>query len=430
VLGLFLGGSSGGNPLRETAVQVAAVFVIAFVLLARRQEGPGPGLPATLTLAGLALLFLIQLIPLPYELWASLPGRDLPAAVLQTASIGPEPRPLTLDRDRTVAAALALLAPLAMFLATAYASSKDRLILAWAVIGCAIASFALGALQLSAGSQAGTFSLYDSSHVGQPIGFFANSNHQADLMLIALVLVGVLTPKAIGTGRRRIEVPILSYGVMAAFAIATVLTSSRMAILLLPFALLTSLVRGGSFRHASGIVVCVCLVILAAVLGFGGSHVFSTSLAGVSNIDDIRFIGWQDVLYAIGQFSWAGSGIGTFQDVFKTVESLSFVSPNIFNRAHNDYLEFILETGAFGAVLLAAYLALLAMSAFRIFRSKATGPSTELAYGSLICVLLLMAHSIVDYPLRTVMISIVFGFCWGAILAGVRDEGSAKRRKE
>src|SRR3546814_9710840 len=43
--------------------------------------------------------------------------------------------------------------------------------------------------------------------------------------------------------------------------------------------------------------------------------------------------------------------MGTFRPVFDAAERLEFVRPSYANRAHNDYLEYLLEAGVAGALL-------------------------------------------------------------------------------
>src|SRR3546814_18164025 len=43
--------------------------------------------------------------------------------------------------------------------------------------------------------------------------------------------------------------------------------------------------------------------------------------------------------------------MGTFRPVFDAAERLEFVRPSYANRAHNDYLEYLLGAGVAGALL-------------------------------------------------------------------------------
>jgi O-antigen ligase len=82
------------------------------------------------------------------------------------------------------------------------------------------------------------------------------------------------------------------------------------------------------------------------------------------------------------------------------------VGPTYFNHAHNDYLELWLETGWLGAALLALFLVWFLLAAWRAWRA-----GTALSQGASAAVLLLLAQSAVDYPLRTETLAVLFAFC-------------------
>jgi O-antigen ligase len=52
-----------------------------------------------------------------------------------------------------------------------------------------------------------------------------------------------------------------------------------------------------------------------------------------------------------------GAGLGSFVPVYGVVEKESDIFAGFANRAHNDLAEILLETGVFGLILLAAFLA-------------------------------------------------------------------------
>ena len=60
---------------------------------------------------------------------------------------------------------------------------------------------------------------------------------------------------------------------------------------------------------------------------------------------DTRFDLWQDTLTAIGNFWPVGSGLGSFSRAILPSERFAVIDETFPNRAHNDYLEFLLEAG-------------------------------------------------------------------------------------
>jgi O-antigen ligase len=62
-----------------------------------------------------------------------------------------------------------------------------------------------------------------------------------------------------------------------------------------------------------------------------------------------RFAAWRDTVGLIRETPVAGSGLDTFATRFPAVRSFS--TDLIWTHAHNDYLQFLVETGAIGGVL-------------------------------------------------------------------------------
>ncbi len=98
-----------------------------------------------------------------------------------------------------------------------------------------------------------------------------------------------------------------------------------------------------------------------------------------------------------------GSGLATFVPVFRVYEEQGKLLQASVNRAHNDWVEFPLETGLPGLLLMGLFLAWLVLRAAPFWinrpplppRDRLVGCAASLAIG------LLLAHSVVDYPLRT-----------------------------
>jgi O-antigen ligase len=105
-----------------------------------------------------------------------------------------------------------------------------------------------------------------------------------------------------------------------------------------------------------------------------------------------------------------GSGFGSFDPVFRTYEPFSNLGPAYVNHVHNDYVEVVLEAGLLGAALLAIFLIWFVIRAFRLWTAQVGRHDQALILGRAgsIIVLLLLASSAVDYPLRTPLLSVVF----------------------
>ena len=95
----------------------------------------------------------------------------------------------------------------------------------------------------------------------------------------------------------------------------------------------------------------------------------------------------------------AGTGLGSLPQVYRTYEDENEVGREFVNHTHNDYLEFVLELGLPGLLLIVMFLAWWAWRSMRVWRSSFEG--ADLARAGTLVVLVVLLHSIVDYPART-----------------------------
>ncbi|MES2444548.1 MAG: O-antigen ligase family protein [Pseudomonadota bacterium] len=426
VAAFAMGGASANQPIRDMAIELIAIVVLAAALAGwlGRAFSPDARIPLIL-IAALFALFLFQLTPLPAGLWAALGGREVGAGVLDLIGVPAGARPLSVQPERTLLSALAVLPGVAMAVAVMRLGAQHRLTLAWAAVAAAVLSLALGVVQVSLGSDAQTLTFYQTTHLGLPLGVFANTNHQADLLLVGFVLAGSLAPSFAARGAGWAEKPWWIYGVMAALAVGIVAGGSRTGIALLFVGLAAVALRERLSGHVRTFLLGA--VGLAATLGLliAFNPMFARSFADFSNVDDPRFHFWPNVLYAIGHFGWLGTGAGTFDGVYRSVETLDTLSSRYLNHAHNDYLEIVLEMGVPGVLLLLAFLGYLVFLGIGVIRRTDVRTSRGLAYGGMVCAGLLLLHSAADYPLRTPLLGVVFGLCC-ALMTRVPPESSGE----
>lgn len=74
---------------------------------------------------------------------------------------------------------------------------------------------------------------------------------------------------------------------------------------------------------------------------------------------------------AWGAFDPAGSGLGSYREVYRLFESPSEVNSTFVNHAHNDYLELAVELGLPGVLLMILFLAWWGATAWQVGRSQA-----------------------------------------------------------
>lgn len=424
---LLLGGGSPLFPFTRLIVELVGAGALAWYA-SRGWRAPADRWSATAVLFLLLVLALplAQLIPLPPSLWTALPGRDDAVAGLRAAGLALPSMPLSLQPDATRAAAIFLLPPIAAFVATLHAGWRGRMLLGWTVVAAALAGALLGLAQVSAGQ--GLY-LYDTAHRGTALGFFANKNHQADLLVIGILLVAALTRASRQLGWKAPPTA-AAVGMVAVLAVALPATNSRAGLIMLPAALLAAalmLVPPATLRRARLRDVAIAAAVLAIMVVIGTtSGPVRHALDRFGGDPDGRLRFWPDVLVALRHYQPVGSGLGSFVRVFQRDESLGTLSFTYVNHAHCDYLEIVLEAGWAGAALIAGGILLLLVATWRVLRPAAWGSFTPVHVACALGIAALAGHSLVDYPLRTLALSCTLAFLAGCLAPAPAD--TARRR--
>lgn len=409
---LILGGGGTTNPATEVVLELTLPLFALLAIWLPGQSGPQPGVPRTaLAIAVLALIIPVaQLVPLPPTLWHSFPGRQPEIDSLTLIGQAQRWMPWSMTPARTFAALLAILAELALFVSAARLDQSGRARLCMVIAAVAVASLMLGSLQLS---QAGGFSwsVYDVPSDGWLLGFHANRNAATDTLQIGILALAALMAGAAQRGQSRgmaLLVPVL---VMIALALGAVLTGSRAGIALLPLTYLfvvwilwPLITRRASYTWGLAMLippaVCAALATTAPV-----QHAFSR----FSDMGDHRWEIWHDTVHAVATVWPAGSGISSFQVVYDASQSIERLIPEIDARAHNDWLEWSLEAGLPGLVVLALIGTILLtcnIAALRRVLRSGASPDTRaqvlFATGTL---LHLGLHGLLDYPMRSMALA-------------------------
>ena len=408
VIAAVFGGASRENPLRLALVELAALPLL--VLGLRRRLGVG-GEPFPLAILGCIFAIpVIQLFPLPPTIWTALAGQAPRLAALRLAGLAPGWRPMSLAPGETFNALLALAPPTAMFLGATCLDrlARERLAVVW--IGMAAAGMALGIVQMAAPAGGWAYP-YATTNQGSLVGWFANRNHEAACLLVALPFAAVLSRSASPAGPIWRNWALGLFGVVALAALGVIRSRAGVILAVPDLAGCAVLAwRDGSANRRNVLAAVLGAPVVGMVAWFGLSPVLNR-FAGPPGAE-FRFEAWPIVAKAAGDTLPFGAGLGAFDPIFRAVEPLRLVAANYFNHAHNDYLELWLETGWLGAAMLAAFAVWFAMAAARAWtRGGGLGGAASLA------ALVLMAQSVVDYPLRTEALAVWFAFCCGVLAA-------------
>jgi O-antigen ligase len=418
----------GGNP----PLPLMVMELTALALLVWRFGSPPAGGqplsgPARVFLALLFLLPLAQLCPVPLSFWASLPGRPFYAGALgQAGAAGPgfDWRAISLIPTATESAWLSLLPPLAVFLVAVRLDSQRLLRLSLVFLGIATGEALLGLIQYGNGPSS-PFRLGNALMGDSASGTYINRNHLAGLLEMALPMglalltatIGHGAPRHSSGGRSRRKRTFRQW--LARFSVArinqtAVFTTMSLAILL---GLIFTRSRTGISLAMLGILLCA----LTFSFRLGGRNVHGlmgtftamgvglASLIGLAPIwrrfaysdpfEDGRWKVFDATVQAIGEFFPLGSGAGTFVDVLRRFHPADYPGVTI-NRAHNDYLEWMLEFGLMAVLLIAVWLVFYVRQWGRVWKRGEWMPFRFAQAGAGIALLLMMLHTLVDFNLR------------------------------
>ena len=374
---------------------------------------PAPGRQLVLGIMLVMLLFVMQLMPLPPSLWTNLPGREPIVQGFQLLNLPLPWLPVSLAPYATVSSALWLLPAIAVLLGIIRIGAFKTSWVAWMIAVVATVSVVIGALQIVAG-EGSPWYFYRITNVGSTVGFFANSNHMATLLVCAVPFVAALYVGTVGRGKSARQASgmfVILAGAVAVLLVGVVINGSLAGIgLAIPVFFASFLIIWSRKRKLPRwIWAAVGLLVAGAVVLAYNVPFSNNNLTGEGrNSTDSRAYSFSVTSQAAADFLPVGSGIGTFVRVFHLYEDPTTVDRYYMNHAHSDYLEVALETGVPGVFLVLLFLLWWARRAVAVWRAD---EPDYYARAATIASAAILALSIVDYPLRTVAISAVFAVC-------------------
>ena len=432
LLCLLLGGASAAGYWANMLLQLVAIPILFWAAVAERSTPLARPARQLLILLFLALLLIgLQLVPLPPSLWSALPGRE---EVARGFTLLGEPlpwMPLSLAPHRTIASALWLLPGIAVLLGIIRLGSFRSSWLAWAIAIVTIVSVGLGALQI-VGGEGSRWYLYTITNFGVTTGFFANANHMATLLVATIPFLAALYLNARAKGRSMQRssgmfvvlagtLTIVFVGLAANRSIAGI----GLAVPALAASFLMILSRKRRLPKWSALLVGA-LIIGSVAAAFSAPFGNNLTTAEAQRSQDSRYTSFTRTIDAAGDFMPLGSGVGTFGEIYPTLEDPADVTRFYMNHVHGDYIELALETGLPGLALILLFLLWWARRAIDVWRAE---EPVYFARAATIASAAILAHSLVDYPLRTAAISAVFAMCC-ALMAEPRARVRRSSRRE
>jgi O-antigen ligase len=453
---MLLGGGSRQGALADGWLQLLCCPLLAVGLAQLVRTGVPQHLRGAMVLiCAIILVPLLQLVPLPAALTQQGPLRGIANEIEALAGLTVSWRPISVAPDATRLAALSLIPPLTVFVCCLRTTYRQRRGLSLILVAGAVVSALLGLLQVAQGPNSPLrFEAYGAST--DAVGGFDNRNHLAALLyvgwLLAVSWLLVIAQRVMQTrskSKRRgsdLLWLVVLIVVVAVLMAATLATRSRAGIALMGIAVVISLAWGGlggadadeTLNHSAvnrwlsprRLIALVFLVILALSMQFALLR-FVERLGGDLLVDTRLVIARTTLEAASAVLPW-GAGTGTFTKVYGFFERPQEALLNTYiNRAHNDFLEVWLEAGVIGAVVMALGVVWILLQGWRLRAGIGqTHVDRAIAWSSFISLLLLMIHSVLDYPLRTSALATVFAMCAALIckpVAAVNGGAEAAR---
>lgn len=388
-------------------------------------------------LIAIVALPLIQLLPVGIGLWDNIPGRQSLHAVLVAANVDVAYAQISLAPARTIDAALFLVTVVAGFALGNALFGLDRYILFKYIVAIALVSAAFSVVQLVQGG-GGSAYLYRITNEGSAVGIFANRNHNGTLMAVA---IASLIPLIILESNRPHPAwlkTLIMLAIALLFLIIAMATQSRAGAALAAVAFvmmlwqtravqllrraMTSENLTGRRSASPKLVKAGVTVALVAMLGF---LVWAIALSGIQDRFSrmaVENFNRSEVYELTGKAiadNWlTGTGIGSFQWAIVQYEQFSNIGFAYWNHAHSDLLQIVMEGGLLAAGLLVVFGLWLAGTIVSIYRATEPASAARVhCFAMSLIVVILLAHSLVDYPLRTAALAAIFAMACGDLLA-------------
>lgn len=419
VLIFLTGGASRPDVASLALLRPAAVLMFALGLVTLRREQVRAHWFLFAFGAAVAAVILAYLVPLPYGIWSKLAGRDVVVELDRLAGAGQIWRPASMAPDFTWNAFWSLFVPAAILVHGVQLSAEDvrRLALLW-IAGCVV-SCVLALVQL-AGARDGAAYLYDITNNGAAVGLFANRNHQAVFLAVTLlVLAGVSAPRGKSTSEDRRGLVACIIGTLLISPLILT-TGSRAGLVfgLLCLLLMPLIYRKGQKAHRRteqsratillviAAIMVVGLAVSAAV--FSGQAISLDRAIATVPLEDGRYDQWLVAIKHFPDFFPLGPGPGAYQDAFFLKESESVLTETYSNHAHNDWLEVFVTLGYLGSLFLAVAASAYIWALSKTRRRHQGSASRVWNITGLLVIAVFGLASVVDYPMRTPIVSSLF----------------------
>lgn len=274
-----------------------------------------------------------------------------------------------------------------------------KLAFAFTVYGAAVALFAI--IQ-SVSSSGQVYWTWTPIHGGWIYGPYVNHNHYAGLMELLVPIPLVIALSQLSRAKTR-----LLAAIAAAFMAGTVfLSGSRggMLALTVELAILIGITRIQKQGVRPRLALSAFLIAVLGIAAWIGGGEITSRLQSISTETRQELTGGmrlsidRDALRMFSRHPFLGFGLGTFSVAYP--EYRSFSTTFFVNEAHNDYIQFLVETGAIGFGLGIWLLVAFYRAAAKKLLGWETTANGALALAAIVGCSGLLVHSFLDFNLQ------------------------------
>jgi len=170
----------------------------------------------------------------------------------------------------------------------------------------------------------------------------------------------------------------------------------------------------GMDKKRAVVIVVISLLIVLTVGWFGWSSLFERFGAvkdSQGNIAELRLTIWKDTINIIKNFPIAGTGFGTFVNIYPGYRTVS--GDSVAEHAHNDYLELLSDGGIIAALIIGWFLIVFFYKSFLVFSKRREIYSMLMFIAAVTGMFGLFIHSITDFNLHIGANGLYFFFLMG-----------------
>lgn len=437
-------GGNGPIPLMFLELMALGLFYFLFNNSNAWQQIPNKYLGFV---ACVFLLPLLQLVPMPFAIWDSLPGHGFYAQALAdlAGSELNQYRSYSLVPAATEYAWLALLPAIAVFLFTLVLPKEQIKFAVSVFLGVVFFQAILGLMQYGGGAES-MLRFYGKAHSTAAVGTYTNRDHLAGLLEMALPLGLALLAASVGkseVSRRHVrtlrqKIALLTathlnkafvYAfVSIAIVLGLIFTNSRtgnaLAMVVIFISAIAYSTRLGG-KNVYGLMGSFTAIVIVLALEIGMVPILNRFIQQ-DPLADLRWVIFSDTIKAIGEFFPLGSGVGTFVPVYPRFQEM-YLDHLYINHAHNDYLEWVMEGGILAAILIFVFMLMYFSRWPKAWLRSDWKVMNFIQVGAGIGMFAMILHTFVDFNLHTTANQVYFAFLAGLFFYPLTQDKYAEK---